>query len=331
MKSMTKKTKSEFLADKSVSIESEDRFQRFGFSKRIAETIINRNSEENIVYGIYGAWGEGKTSVLNFIDSEISKNDSFIVVHLNPWKYRDENAMILDLFVKISELFSSKLSAKHKKLGKAFADLITRFGAPLGMLGVSPENVAKIFSNSQIEALKDNVDELLNKSNKRLVIFIDDIDRLDKEEIYSVFKLVKLIANFSNSTYILSFDEKMVAQAIAERYGAGDLKSGENFLEKIIQVPLIIPKAQKEALLNYTYDLLNKILEQNNITISEEESNRFTSIFRRNIFPFLVTPRLAKRYSNILSFSIPMMKGEVNLIDLLIIEAVKVFFPKHIT
>lgn len=61
-----------YLADKPISEEKDDKFQRYNFSKRIAETILNRKSSDSIVIGLYGAWGEGKTSVLNFIKQELN-------------------------------------------------------------------------------------------------------------------------------------------------------------------------------------------------------------------------------------------------------------------
>lgn len=75
-----------YTADRPVKEAKEDRFQRYNFSKRIAETIINRKSKESIVFGLFGAWGEGKSSVLNFIDEELAKDDTVIRINLNPWR-----------------------------------------------------------------------------------------------------------------------------------------------------------------------------------------------------------------------------------------------------
>ncbi len=74
--------------DQPISTLGEDRFQRYGFSKQIATTISNRKSEEGIVIGLYGAWGEGKTSVLNFIATELQLDKSVLTVKFNPWRYQ---------------------------------------------------------------------------------------------------------------------------------------------------------------------------------------------------------------------------------------------------
>lgn len=119
----------------------------------------------------------------------------------------------------------------------------------------------------------------------------------------------------------------MVASAIGDRFGSGDKKAGENFLEKIIQVPLTIPKAQPDALKKFCFQLVNNAIKNSKVELSEEEVQRFVYQFTTNILNRLTTPRLAVRYGNTLS--LPLLKGEVNMLDLMLIEALKVFYPNH--
>lgn len=169
---------------------------------------------------------------------------------------------------------------------------------------------------------------MLRTGDNKLVIVVDDIDRLDKNEIFTLFRLVKLTADFENTTYILSFDEKMVSNAIGERFGENS-ESGSNFLEKIIKVPLKIPQAQKSSLYSYFINMWDKALDDNKINIDKNQAIDFTTQFNENILLRLHTPRLALRYCNVLSFSLPLLEREVNLVDLMLIEALKIFYPKH--
>ena len=89
-------------SDKPIASKAEDKFQRYNFSQRIAKTIVDRESEDCIVIGIYGAWGEGKTSVINFIETELTGNDQIIIIKFNPWRYSDENALLLQFFQKLA-------------------------------------------------------------------------------------------------------------------------------------------------------------------------------------------------------------------------------------
>jgi predicted KAP-like P-loop ATPase len=314
-----------YTADKPVSEETEDRFQRYPFSKRIAETIISRSSSESIVFGLFGAWGEGKSSVINFINQELNNEESIIQIHLNPWRYSDEDTMLFAFFKKITDALGKKLQTNSEKT----AGFVKKYASAGSVFGFDFSGIGNSIAKVDLELLKNRVDEFLNESTSKIVVFIDDIDRLDKQEIYSLFRLVKLTADFSNTTYILSFDESMVAAAIGERFGAGDVKSGASFLEKIIQVPLNIPKAQPEALKKFCFNFVDNAFHTNKLDLPKSDVQRYVLQFTTNILPRLNTPRLAVRYGNTISFSIPLLNGEVNMIDLLLIEAVKIFYPAH--
>lgn len=317
--------KQNFSSDKPVENESQDRFQRYDFSKRIAETIKKRENPDGLVIGIYGAWGEGKTSVQNFIEQELKTDETILILKLNPWRYKDEDTLIRNFFKKIADLLGKELEKRKNKLG----NFIEKYGALGGVVGVDLTEIGKSLSEIDLEDWKNKIDDFLRESSSKLVIFVDDIDRLDKQEIYSLFRLVKLTGDFSNTTYILCFDEMMVASAIGERFGAGNELSGQNFLEKIIQVPLKIPQAQSSALRTYCFELTDKAIDESEIKLSQNEKQRFAYQFTENILLRLKTPRLAVRYGNSLSFALPLLKGEVNHVDLMLIEALKTFYPRH--
>ncbi|WP_264524023.1 KAP family NTPase [Flavobacterium sp. N502536] len=314
-----------FSSDKPVENENQDRFQRYNFSKRIAETIKKRENPDGLVIGIYGAWGEGKTSVQNFIEQELKTDDTILILKLNPWRYKDEDTLIRNFFKKIAELLGKELEKRKNKLG----NFIEKYGALGGFMGADLTQIGKSLSEIDLEDWKNKIDDFLRESTSKLVIFVDDIDRLDKQEIYTLFRLVKLTGDFANTTYILSFDEKMVASAIGERFGSGNELSGQNFLEKIIQVPLKIPQAQTSALRTYCFELINKAIDESEIKLSQNEEQRFAYQFTEHILLCLKTPRSAVRYGNSLSFALPLLKGEVNHVDLMLIEALKIFYPRH--
>ena len=315
-------------ADKPVASQTEDKFQRYEFSKRIARTILDRESDDCLVIGIYGAWGEGKSSVLNFIEHEIGSNA--IVFKFNPWRYENENSLLIQFFQQLATNMKAKLKSGWQEFGgylKKYGNILNVDIPGIGNFGEGIQAMGQAIDSMDVEALKNKISELIVKHGSKIVVIIDDIDRLDKTEIHSIFRLVKLTGDFARTTYILSFDEEMVSAAIGERFGAGNLQAGQQFLEKIIQVPLTIPVAQPEALRAFCFDLLNRVTDANGIDLSQEESQRYITGYIEGIQPKLETPRLAVRYGNSLSFSLPLLKGEVNIVDLMLIEAVKVFYP----
>jgi predicted KAP-like P-loop ATPase len=277
----------EFSADRPIATKTEDKFQRYEFAKRVAKTISNRKNEDCIVIGLYGAWGEGKTSLVNFIESELINDENIICVKFNPWRYNDENALLIQFFQKLAKTLDTNLKTKNEKAGellKKYGKLLNIDIPILGNIGETLNNTGDVLDNVDIETLKSRLEGILKSTSSKVVVFIDDIDRLDKGEIHSIFRLVKLTADFANTTYILSFDEEMVSAAIGERFGQGDQKSGQNFLEKIIQVPLKIPTAQPETLKNFCFEIIDNIIKSNNIELTENEVRRFVYHFTNNIF-----------------------------------------------
>jgi predicted KAP-like P-loop ATPase len=314
-----------YNSDKPIIEQKYDRFNRYNFSKRIAETIIKRNNNEGLVVGLYGVWGEGKSSVLNMIENDLSLVDDILVIKFNPWRFKDEDTLILNFFKNLSEKLDFELNNITEKLGKFFK----KYGSVGSVVNLDLSKIGENLSDTQLEDLKERVNDFLESNEKKIVVIIDDIDRLDKQELFSLFRLIKLTGDFTKTYYILSFDDEMVASSIGERFAKGDINSGYNFLEKIIQVPLRIPQALPKDLLQFTFDLLNYILEENKIDIGKEEEQNVGYLISQNLLPKIKTPRLAIRYVNSLSFLIPLLDGEVNMSDLILFEGVKILYPNH--
>src|SRR5687767_12188388 len=103
------KKKKNLNSDKPIATQQEDRFQRTKFAKRISTTIIERENSDCITIGLYGAWGEGKTSVLNLIESELKVNEDIICVKFNPWRYNNEDSLLIQFFQKLSSALDANI------------------------------------------------------------------------------------------------------------------------------------------------------------------------------------------------------------------------------
>jgi len=220
MHKSTRITNSEsFSADKPINTVQEDRFQRFNFSKRIADTITHRKSSDSIVLGLFGEWGSGKSSILNLINNELSKeSDSILLLEFNPWMYNHEENLLLSFFKKIADVLGKNPITKTETFGA----YLEAFGGVFKSIGFDNAKIGMALKSIDLEEFKNRINGFLTMSSKKLVIIIDDIDRLDKQELSTLFKLIKLNADFTNTTYILSFDEVMVSSAIGTKFGEGD-------------------------------------------------------------------------------------------------------------
>jgi hypothetical protein len=326
-----------FIPDGAVSDPNLDRFRRWPFAQRIAQTIATRQDPTCIVIGIYGAWGEGKTTVLNFIQHELKQSSNIIPVKFNPWRYGDEVTLLRSFFKTLADALQKSLSTKGEKIGEwleQYASILSPLSFTLGggIIGVSPadgiRDFGKTLSSVDLETLKERIEKFLENARARVVILMDDIDRLDKIEINNVFKLIKLTADFSYTAYILAFDNRMVAAALRENYVSAEIDAGDSFLDKIIQVPLHLPKADTIALRKLCFEGVDQAIRATQIPLTQDQINEFVRHFIDGLEVRLQTPRSAKRYSNALLFALPILKGEVNLIDLMLIEGVRVFYPR---
>lgn len=324
-----------FASDTPIDEPSMDRFKRWNFARRVAGTISSRRDPASLVVAIYGAWGEGKTTVLNFIEKELASDANIICIRFNPWRFSDEVHLLQNFFKTIADALGRSAVSYKEKIGQWFAHYAGIL-APISVSmpfvfelspGEGMKNLAKALSSVELEDVRKRIENFLNEENKRVVILMDDIDRLDRAEIQNLFKLVKLSADFNHTAYVLAFDEAMVSAALGEKYGTGSSDAGRSFLEKIVQVPLYLPTADKLALRKFFFDCVDEVLRETGIRLSEDEAQAFVVHFVYGIEIMLQTPRIAKCYRNVLGFSMPVLKGLVNLSDLMLIEGIRVFYP----
>ena len=118
-------------SDKAVAARDEDAFQRYAFAERIARAIAGQKSTDSLVTGIYAKWGEGKTSVLNFIKLELENEPDVIAIDFNPWMYSADEQLLLSFFQVLSVALDKPLKGKGENIGK----LIRDYAGTLGVLG----------------------------------------------------------------------------------------------------------------------------------------------------------------------------------------------------
>ncbi|MDW7760405.1 MAG: P-loop NTPase fold protein [Acidobacteriota bacterium] len=331
----------EFSNDRPLTDKQHDRLNRSAFVNRIAGVLRGLPNGSSLVVGIYGPWGEGKTTVLNLLRSELSSSDAIVVRDFNPWRHTDDDAMLRGFFTVLAEAIGASLSTRFERAKTGAGKWTNRFRwftKPAGWLSKSAETlddllarfgeVAATGDSVGLEELRGRIITRLEQSAMRVVVLIDDLDRLDKHESHILFRLIKACADFPNVCYVLAFDDTVVAKALGERYGGGDEPSGRAFLEKIIQIPLKLPAAAKEDLRGMCFEQVDRALTATGIELTKDQIGEFIAGFDRGVSVRLTTPRGAKRFGNGLMFALPMLVGEANPVDLLLVEALRAFFPE---
>lgn len=322
---MTTLGSNELFSDKPATYpELEDRLGFAPFAKNLANAIYKMTPTDGLVLGIHGAWGTGKTTLINFIAYYIKYMrvmDQPTIVRFNPWWFSGHDDLTRRFFDQLQGVLSSdqQLWPRLKEPLADFVEIVTDSPIPCAKsLKVAKSWLRK---KKDLFKLKDSISKALTLSGKRILLIMDDIDRLSKSEIKQIFGLIKSVADFPNVIYLVAFDKNVVAKSLEGIQGL----SGQSYLEKIIQVPIDLPTIESGSLQTL---FLEKLL----IVLGANPSEFFDKTYWENVYHdglrhLLRTPRQIAQLVNAMRMTYPLVSGEVNPVDFVAIETIRVFSP----
>lgn len=310
----------------------DDILNRSSFAKNLAKVLLEYSYSSSFSIGLYGEWGSGKTSLLNMVIEEIADKDSHaVILRFNPWLCSDSKQLISQFFKQLATAIKMKKTAMTKacELIDQYADIfdaaaaIPFVGEAVVAAGKTVAQQAKqhIEKTNDLQAVKNKIVKKLEEENLKIIVAIDDIDRLSKEEIIAVFQLVKALADFPNTVYLLAFDYAVVIQALKE-VQHGD---GKEYLEKIIQVPFEIPAPSIDTIHKTLFSKLNCII--GDAANNQWDRETWSRLFEFGIKNYIVSIRDVIRYTNVFSLKYELLKEETAPVDLLGLTCLQVFEP----
>lgn len=322
----------------------DDRLGYASFAKRIATVIIRLPAPNGYVIGIHGQWGSGKSTAINFILEHIKKhnaeNEDDQVIHIDfrPWIVSGHQDLISAFFKILSETLGPKgtsltrfrdrvlgfISGTTDNLVDAAATVALTIdpsgGAASGVAGnLAKKSVnallGRYLENPSLQAAYEDLKGQLGRSAKRFVVTIDDIDRLEPDEVKSIMRMVKSTGQLPNVVYILAYDRAIVQEALE----AGPHHDRPRFAEKIVQQEIELPHPTKHSLLA----ILDGEIAF--LTANSEDNTRWHYIVRDGVRRWIRSPRDVVKLSNAVKFSWPALEGEIDAQDLLAIEGMRLF------
>lgn len=206
-------------SDQPIKTSRDDKFGRDQFARRIAEVIFNRTDSSSLIIGITAPWGEGKSSVLNMLKEHL-ETSGISVLEFNPWRFPDEEKLLRTFYLSLADKLDVTLETDSEKAG-GFLRRNAKLLALAKIVGISADEavggLASLFPEAEVEELNARIEAKLKEEDARIVVLVDDVDRLDVDEIQAVFRLIKLSANFPNIAYVVSFDGTRVAEALGSK------------------------------------------------------------------------------------------------------------------
>lgn len=302
-----------------------DRLGYAPFAKHLADSICKMSFTGGFIIGVYGSWNSGKSTLLNFIVHYLkqkSEKEQPLIVPFNPWLFSGEEDITRRFFDQIESVLTTwKFVPKGWKDRIAdFAKVFSQIPLPYAQAGNA---VAQVFDDKQKDAsdFKEEVESTLLQDHPHIVVIIDDVDRLDAEEIKKLFRVIKTFTFFTNVIYLLFFDKEIVIKALADTQEI----SGETYLDKVVQLSFEIPSPDKTLLRKLLFEKLNDVLADTPKQLFNQ--THWGNVYYQGIDHFINKPRDIVRLIDNLSVTYSVVKDEVNAVDFIAIESLRVFCP----
>lgn len=181
--------------DLPITKNSEDILNRSTFANSLAKTLLQYSFSSSLTIGLYGEWGSGKTSLLNMVLETVeSKDSNTVILRFNPWLCSNSKQLITQFFKQLSAAIKLKKPKNETawELIDQYADLfdaanmIPGAGTIISALGKTLAKEAKEKNEQESNDLQGKKDKIITKMRDddiRVIVSIDDIDRLTEEEI----------------------------------------------------------------------------------------------------------------------------------------------------
>jgi hypothetical protein len=271
------------IVDEALAKGGEDALKISSYKDALVEFV--KRTDTPMTIGVQGEWGSGKTSLLNQIWNDLDQFnkdddsiDDFKQIWINSWEHSllcsPEECLMKIINEIILELLDADGDKKRaEKITKGVNNIMKgalRIGSSLTLGSAGVNAVDDIFSenSNSIKELREQLKKLVSEiktleTNKygKVVIFVDDLDRIDPKDAVSILELLKNIFNIKDCVFVLAIDYQVVVKGLVGKFGQ---PTPENewefraFFDKIIQLPFSMPMGNYD-IANYVLGLLGEI------------------------------------------------------------------------
>lgn len=329
------KTPSQFsLLDDFPSMQKyEDIYGRTGYATSVANHISHTSSDVSFAIGVIGDWGSGKSDFLIRLMSILEKDSENIIFEFNPWRVNKTDAIIDEFF----RAFSNKLKPYNQSITGTINEYSSRVLKPARetQLKLVDAIIGSWFQDDDIQEKYKAINESIKAISKRIVIFIDDVDRLTGKEVMEILRIIRNTANFANTFFVVGVDQNYIVNVLRN---TKDFANEEEYLKKVFQLTITLPAFKKDRLVGeikkylYTPDLSEIDKQKINLglkTLGIDADNQGPELFLPSftyetlLEKMLDNVRDLKRFCNSFKIAFHILKNEADIHDLLMLELIR--------
>lgn len=236
-----------------------DLFKRDNVINQLYRAIVSAEPEKSYVIALQGEWGSGKTTVINNVKALIREDwnaDEYIIIDdFDPWLCGTQEVLLHEMY----DILLTQFGVQYNSFSSLkLLDGISETVASEHVVGGLLRNLSLNY-NSQIEnisVLKKRINKLIQAEGKKVIFFIDNLDRANDNNIIFLFKVINLVFDLPRVIYVLSYDQGRVDKILNETQ-----EFNTRFTEKIIQQEVTLYPIEREQLtLIYRECVINLLL-----------------------------------------------------------------------
>lgn len=343
--------------DRAIRHNNEDRYGFTYIATELARAIQGIGREGSAVIGIEGAWGTGKTSLLNLLRTALKEQQDTrtFVLTISPWLDGSDTPLVASLLLPVAAIIAEeeerRLSAKERTALRRKKALTSTAQTLMDYTRATARNLAPV---AQIAALipgvpngsgalnavanshwlkekekttagmRDEIARKIEELDLSFIVLLDDLDRLEPAQAVEVIRLVKSVADFPRFRYLLCYDKEVLSQAISQGLG---VKDGSLYLQKIIQIAFALPRPESFALRQQFHDAAIELYQTVNDFPPEKGMLADLTTVANIYGATLKTPREVQTVLNALRFRYAGIQDYVYFPDLCFLQLLRTTNP----
>ncbi len=294
-------------------------------AESFAREILSLDTSRGLTAAVVGPWGSGKTSFINLMRPEFEKSD-VIMLDFNPWLFNDADDLVTRLLGELATVLGLGADNSARKALRDYANMLS------GEIGAVASAASLAWAPRTISQQRETVEEHLWQAGRRIVVVVDDVDRLSVVEVQAIFKCVRLTGAFTNIIYIVAFDRDRTARALAdeirqsENGGRDKHRWGRDYLNKIFQTQLNIPPMAPDSIAQQLRDALEAATSY--FSHPDIFEHFVELILTRIVRPLLCNMRDIRRYVLAVAKTRDSLGDSVPFPYLVALEAIRLFLPE---